>query len=102
MAQLLYCCTLDRTACMGLHFLLNSVLGQDTLLSVPLSTQVYEWILANLIRGVTHPKFKLQIISLTMFSKFQKEFFNKNYGGRMTITVGLYSVHVCLCESACV
>ena len=29
------------------------VLGQDTLLSVPLSTQVYKWVPANLMLGVT-------------------------------------------------
>ena len=29
------------------------LLGQDTLLSVPLSTQVYKWVPANLMLGVT-------------------------------------------------
>ena len=29
------------------------VLGQDTTLIVPLSTQVYKWVLANLMLGVT-------------------------------------------------
>ena len=43
----------SRSSSSGLNPALHCILGQDTLLSrVPLSTQVYKWILANLMLGI--------------------------------------------------
>ena len=54
MASWLVCLPLDRGLCLSPGRGTSCcVLGQETTLTVPLSTQVYKWVLATLMLGVT-------------------------------------------------